>query len=243
MADPRTTPPESKTGTCSASDEGEHPPAAPGRRRSSIPETPEPDLITLLDEPEVRLLMRADHVDREELLAMLDHVKLELRGHAASPDQRTDDARYRPGVGIVLLSAQNRIFMGQRSDVSHEAWQMPQGGIDAGETPWQAALRELKEEIGTNDVEVIAEADAWLYYDVPEQLARRAWAGRWIGQRQKWFVMLFKGLDTDINVATEHPEFRAWRWVEPEALTEFAAPFKRELYAKILGQFATLFRD
>jgi putative (di)nucleoside polyphosphate hydrolase len=120
---------------------------------------------------------------------------------------------------------------------------MPQGGINRGENPRQAALRELKEEIGTDAVEIIAESERWLYYDVPEALANKAWSGRWRGQRQKWFVMLFKGRDTDINLAMAQPEFDAWRWVPMAELCALAVSFKRQLYLNVLGEFPNIFRD
>jgi putative (di)nucleoside polyphosphate hydrolase len=205
------------------------------------------DLIALLDAPEVRLIMDVDHVDRAELLAMLKRVRAELQDkQGATPEGSTDGRdpeRYRPGVGMVLLNTFGAVFVGERADLAHEVWQMPQGGIDEGETPRQAVMRELKEEIGTNDVDIVAESEAWLYYDVPEELARRAWRGRWIGQRQKWFLGILKADESAINVSTAHPEFRRWRWVRPDALAEHIAPFKRELYEKVLGQFATHFRD
>jgi putative (di)nucleoside polyphosphate hydrolase len=214
----------------------------------------EPDLVMLLGEPEVRLLMRADHVDECELRAMLDAVSVQLRNnrdHANAGDQGSEalcsngvgGANYRQGVGIVLINQSGGVFVGRRADVKEDAWQMPQGGIDPGESPEQAALRELKEEIGTDKVELLAESKGWLYYDVPSELAQKAWGRQWRGQRQKWFVMLFKGQDNDIDLATEHPEFNAWRWVSSQELSGLAVSFKRQLYLGVLGEFPTLFRD
>jgi mutator protein MutT len=221
--------------------------ARPRRKPVTNPGTPEPDLVMLLGEPEIRLLMRADGVDEREMLEMFDVIRVQLRINSETAEMSqqqepsTDD--YRPGVGIMLLNDRGEVFIGRRADVPHEAWQMPQGGIDAGETPRQAVLRELKEEIGTDNAEIIAESRGWLYYDLPQELARTAWGGRWKGQRQKWFVMLFKGPDRDIDLAGEHPEFNAWRWVPLEELSELAASFKRQLYLKVVGEFATIFRD
>lgn len=220
---------------------------APATAPPIFPDASEPDLVMLMDEPEVRLLMHADHVDERELMAMFDAIRVQLRSNAESLDDGRRQVRrpdeYRPGVGIMLINGRGDVFIGRRADVQHVAWQMPQGGIDDGESPLQAAKRELDEEIGTNNAEVVAESQGWLYYDVPEALARKAWAGRWKGQRQKWFVMLFKGSDSDIDLAGEHPEFNEWRWVSVQELTELAVSFKRQLYLNVVGEFATIFRD
>jgi putative (di)nucleoside polyphosphate hydrolase len=149
---------------------------------------------------------------------------------------------YRPAVGIMLLNHDGRVFVGRRIDMPAglAAWQMPQGGIDPGETPRQAGLRELKEEVGTDKAEILAETRGWLHYDVPEELWAQfggLWGGRYRGQRQKWFLMRFTGEDSDINPATEHPEFDAWEWVEPERLPELIVLFKRQLYQDVLAEF------
>ncbi len=145
---------------------------------------------------------------------------------------------YRPGVGIMLLDRRGEVFIAHRIDMpATSAWQMPQGGIDASETPREAALRELKEEIGTAAAEIIGESRDWLQYDLPAELACVVWGGRYRGQRQKWFLMRFAGRDSDIHLATEHPEFDAWRWVAPARLPELIVPFKRKLYTDILAEF------
>lgn len=154
-----------------------------------------------------------------------------------------DAPAYRSGVGIILLNRRGEVFVGRRNDVDGEAWQLPQGGIDGDESPRDAASRELREEIGTDKAEVIAESRGWFSYDVPADLARKAWGGRWKGQRQKWFVMSFRGEDADIELSSEHAEFDAWKWVRPSELPALAAPFKRKLYEKLVGEFATVFRD
>ena len=149
-----------------------------------------------------------------------------------------DGGAYRKGVGIMLLDPQGRVFVAQRVDFTGDAWQMPQGGIDAGESPLRAALRELKEEIGTDKAVPIAESKGWLSYDLPTELAGRRWKGRFRGQRQKWFLMRFTGRDTDIDIATQRPEFRAWKWVPPAELPRLIVPFKRQLYLDLLQEFA-----
>jgi putative (di)nucleoside polyphosphate hydrolase len=150
---------------------------------------------------------------------------------------------YRPGVGIVLLNMHGEVFVGRRADLKDDAWQMPQGGLDEGESPREAALRELKEEIGTDKADVLAESRGWFKYDVPPVSTSERWDGRWKGQRQKWLVMLFRGSDSDIDLATEHPEFDAWRWVQVTDLPALAAPFKCQLYLDVIGEFSTVFRD
>jgi putative (di)nucleoside polyphosphate hydrolase len=151
--------------------------------------------------------------------------------------------QYRPGVGIVLLNTRGEVFVGRRADLKEDAWQMPQGGIDPGETPQQAAMRELQEEIGTDKAEIISESRSWFQYDVPSELAPKTWAGRWKGQRQKWLVMLFRGADADINLSGNYPEFNAWRWVAVNELPGLAVSFKRQLYLDVIGEFSTVFRD
>ena len=145
---------------------------------------------------------------------------------------------YRPGVGIMLLNPAGEVFVARRMDMpAMSAWQMPQGGIDPGETPFQAALRELKEEIGTDKAELLGESQGWLKYDLPAELSRGIWGGRYRGQRQKWFAMRFTGDDSDIDLATAHPEFDAWKWLSPERLADVIVPFKRQLYIDILAEF------
>jgi putative (di)nucleoside polyphosphate hydrolase len=147
---------------------------------------------------------------------------------------------YRPGVGIMLLDKRKRIFAGRRIDTP-DAWQMPQGGIDKGEQPRAAALRELEEEVGTGKAEIIAETKAWLTYELPGKLHRQAWGGRYRGQVQKWFAMRFLGADADIKLDAHHPEFDAWKWMTRDELLELIVPFKRKLYEDVLEEFAGLF--
>ena len=148
---------------------------------------------------------------------------------------------YRPCAGLMILNRDGRVFVGQRKDTSVEAWQMPQGGIDPGEDAETAALRELGEETGivADRVELIAIAAKELTYDLPPELVGKVWKGRWRGQRQRWFLYRFLGDDSEIDIATEHEEFIAWRWIEPAELPSLIVPFKKALYEEIL----ILFRD
>ncbi len=149
-------------------------------------------------------------------------------------------AAYRPGVGIMLLDQRSHVLVAQRIDSPSAAWQMPQGGIDDGETPEAAAMRELGEEIGTNHAEIIGVSADWLTYDLPEDLVPVLWGGRYRGQRQKWFAMRYLGRDADINLETAEPEFSDWKWVAPAELPDVIVPFKRALYSQLLLEFAKL---
>ena len=147
---------------------------------------------------------------------------------------------YRPCVGIMLIDRGGRVFVAQRINTPGEAWQMPQGGIDEGESPRRAALRELHEEVGTDKAEVLAESRNWWRYDLPAELVPRRWGGRYRGQEQKWFALRFLGTDADIDIATEVPEFRAWRWAELAELADIIVPFKRHIYREIIAEFGHL---
>ena len=139
----------------------------------------------------------------------------------------------------MLLNREGKVFVGQRIDNTLEAWQMPQGGIDPGEDAGDTAVRELGEETGIapEHLELVAEAPDELTYDLPPELVGKVWKGRYRGQRQRWFLYRFTGEDADVNIATKHPEFRAWRWADPEDLPHIIVPFKRELYARVLAAF------
>ncbi len=147
---------------------------------------------------------------------------------------------YRPCAGVMLLNREGKVFVGQRLDSTTEAWQMPQGGIEPGEDPETAALRELGEETGIapDKVALIATAPDELRYDLPDELIGKLWQGRWRGQRQRWFLYRFTGDDTDIDIRTADQEFRAWRWVEPADLPAMIVPFKKSLYEQVLAAFA-----
>ena len=140
----------------------------------------------------------------------------------------------------MVLNRQGQVFVGKRIDQSLEAWQMPQGGIDAGETPEQALRRELSEEIGTNRVEILREHPDWLTYDLPDDLIGVAWDGRYRGQRLKWFAVRLLGDDSEINVKTPHQEFSDWKWAKVGDLMGMIVPFKREIYAKVIEAFRDL---
>lgn len=157
-----------------------------------------------------------------------------------APEIPYDERPYRPCVGIFLLNADNRVFAGRRIDSRAEAWQMPQGGIDLGETPIEACLREMKEEIGSDNAQLLIEHDEWLNYDIPLPLADKLWHGQYKGQKQKWMALRFTGSDKDINIQTEMPEFCEWKWLEPRALVELAVPFKRDVYERVLRAFQSV---
>jgi putative (di)nucleoside polyphosphate hydrolase len=151
---------------------------------------------------------------------------------------------YRPNVGAVLFNRMGLVLVARRADLPNAeapagGWQLPQGGIDAGEDPRQAVLRELAEEIGTDRAEVIGEHDEWLTYDLPPDLLGVALKGRFRGQRQRWFALRFLGQDSDIRLDLDpHPEFDAWRWVELPALPDLAVTWKRPIYEALVVSFA-----
>ena len=153
----------------------------------------------------------------------------------------TEDLPYRPCAGIMLVNRDGLAFVGQRLDSTMEAWQMPQGGIDPGEDAQTAAIRELGEEIGIGPehIELVARAPGEFLYDLPDDLVGKVWKGRYRGQRQTWFLYRFVGEDTDINLATAHPEFMTWRWIDPAELPDVIVPFKRQLYRDVLAAFAS----
>ena len=149
---------------------------------------------------------------------------------------------YRLGVGLMILNQKGLIFTGKRLDLmgqdnSKDAWQMPQGGIDYNEEPYQAAFREMKEEIGTENVKLIAESKNWYSYNLPKELAETLWSGRFDGQTQKWFLFEFTGYDSEINIQTRHPEFAQWKWMTATEVLDSIVPFKKELYHQVFEEF------
>ena len=160
-----------------------------------------------------------------------------------------DAPNYRPCVGIMLLNRQGLALIGRRRGQAADlmpahAWQMPQGGIDEGEDPYDAALRELLEETNVSSVSFLATSPDWYTYDLPAHAAKRSWRGRFQGQRQKWFALRFEGEESEIDIehpaGGAHPEFDAWRWERMERLVELVVPFKRPVYEKVIEVFRHL---
>ncbi len=147
---------------------------------------------------------------------------------------------YRRNVGVMLVNAVGHVFVGQRLDSEMPAWQMPQGGIDKGEFPKEAALRELEEETGISRdfVSVEAECNGWISYDLPHDVVPRIWKGRYKGQEQKWFLLRFHGRDSQVKINGKHPEFSHWRWLPPDQLVLNIVPFKRAVYEQVVASFA-----
>lgn len=153
------------------------------------------------------------------------------------------DLPYRPCAGIMLVNRAGKVFTGQRLDnPGSDAWQMPQGGIDEGESAEACALRELEEETGISRdlVTVISQTHEELFYDLPDTLLGKIWGGKWRGQRQIWFLMRFNGEDSDIDIGTDHAEFSRWEWADVAQLTERIVPFKKRLYETVIAEFSEL---
>ena len=154
---------------------------------------------------------------------------------------------YRPCVGVMLLNAQGLVWIGRRFQKQNDDgvghwWQMPQGGIDAGEEPAIAAMRELEEETAVRSAEIIAEAPDWYNYDLPEHLIGHSWKGKYRGQTQKWFAMRFTGQDSEINLVPpgHKQEFNQWRWARMAEMLDLIVPFKKPVYEKVIAAFRHL---
>lgn len=153
----------------------------------------------------------------------------------------TRTSKYRKGVGLVVINKKLEVFIGKRIDTkANDAWQMPQGGIDQGESPAEAALRELKEETGLTNVYIIAETKDWFKYDIPDHISSKLWDGKYIGQQQKWFLVMFQGENNEIDLnhaKDKRCEFSEWKWCKLEELVNCVISFKRQLYIDVLEQF------
>ena len=150
--------------------------------------------------------------------------------------------RYRRGVGVFLLNKKKELWVGKRIDFKNNYWQMPQGGIDADETPKEAMSRELGEEVGIiKNYEILMENKKWLSYKIPDSLKKVVWNGRYIGQIQKWFACRFYGKDEEFNLETHKPEFIEWKWIKPKEVLKFVVPFKKNLYENLLRDFCNFY--
>ena len=142
----------------------------------------------------------------------------------------------RTGVGVVVLNSENKVFVGKRADNPFNNWQMPQGGVDAGESLLKAMTRELVEETSIKNIKILKEFDQWLEYELPENLLGKIWKGKYRGQKQKWFIVRFLGDDNEININTKHREFIDWQWVDIEKLPELIVLFKKHIYEQIVKE-------
>ena len=155
-------------------------------------------------------------------------------------DKKFSNLPLRKGVGIALLNNNNQIFVAKRIDNPNDFWQMPQGGVDIGEDPLEAAFRELKEETSIKSVELVQEVNSEITYLLPDSLLGIIWKGKYKGQTQKWFIMRFLGSDNEINLRTKHPEFLDWKWIEVDSITEKVVDFKLHVYEQIKKELKDL---
>ncbi len=148
-----------------------------------------------------------------------------------------DQLPYRPCAGIMLLNDAGKVFVAKRNDSDYDAWQMPQGGIDKGESPRDGALRELFEETSVKNAEILEEYPDWISYDLPDELMGKIWGGKYRGQKMKWFALRLMGGDNEINIFTKNAEFSEWKWAEMKDLADLIVPFKRDLYQTLSKHF------
>ena len=142
----------------------------------------------------------------------------------------------RQGVGVIVLNQNNEVFVAKRKDNPIDKWQMPQGGININETPFNAMKRELEEETSITTIKVLKEIDNWLEYELPPNLLGKIWKGKYRGQKQKWFIVKFFGNDGEINLNTKHPEFIEWKWINYKSLTDVIVDFKKDVYKELKNE-------
>ncbi len=147
----------------------------------------------------------------------------------------------RQGVGVIVLNQNNEVFVGKRKDNPIDKWQMPQGGIDKNESPYNAMRRELFEETSITSIEVLKEIEKWLEYELPPNLLGKIWKGKFRGQKQKWFIVKFIGNDNEINLNTKHPEFIEWRWIDYRSLPNVIVDFKKKVYESLKVELSNFF--
>lgn len=155
-------------------------------------------------------------------------------------DVNKPDYLYRSGVGIMLINLEKKIFVGKRIDNHSDSWQMPQGGLDVGESEDLAMFRELKEETGIDgcNVKVLQKSQGYYYYNLPYKLQKKFWGGKYLGQKQRWYLLEFIGDEASINVSTEDPEFSEWKWIESDKIISTIVSFKRTMYSDVIREFS-----
>ena len=153
----------------------------------------------------------------------------------------TNKLPMRQGIGVIVLNEKNEVFVGKRKDIPIDKWQMPQGGMDANETPLNAMKRELREETSITRIKVLKEIQNWLEYELPPNLLGKIWKGKFRGQKQKWFIVRFIGNDSEIDLNTQYPEFIEWKWIDYNLLPEVIVEFKKEVYKKLKIELRNFF--
>ena len=151
-----------------------------------------------------------------------------------------EDLPLRTGVGIAVLNSKNQVFVGKRKDNPFDKWQMPQGGVDLNEPLLIAMKRELEEETSIKNIQILKEFSQWLEYDLPKKLIGKIWAGKYRGQKQKWFIVRFTGEESEININTENPEFIEWKWIDMNLLPELIVNFKKHVYKDVLAELKSI---